>query len=76
MTKEIFAPHQPGDDVYELNEFYELCKQEALNDYEGYGRFSNGREVSRNPNDVIAPSSAARGALWPEWATHVVWYER
>ena len=64
----------PGDDMYTLSEFNDLCNTNSFIDYDGFGHFATANEVSNIP---ICPSEMVTGSVkTPDWATHVCWFNR
>lgn len=60
-------------DLYTVDEFYELARIGVVGPYDGSGdwcRFSPAgeMEISAEPTNVFGPK--------PEWATHVMWYNK
>ncbi len=55
-----------------LAEFLQAVTSNCFIDYDGYGELATATEVS---NVTISPSQVGSTAF-PEWATHVMWYNR
>jgi hypothetical protein len=53
-------------------EFMNGVESNALIDYDGFGEFATETEVY----DVEVSPSAVRSTKWPDWATHVCWYNK
>jgi hypothetical protein len=61
-------------DLMPLNRFLEDCWSRELIDYDGNGYYATATEVSKIK---VVPSDITKaGKTPPEWATHVVWYNR
>lgn len=61
-------------DLMPIEEFDQHVKHNFFIDYDGYGEFATETEVS---NVTVCPSEWANGTIKkPEWATHVLWYNR
>lgn len=58
-------------DLLTKDEFLENVKYGAFIDYDGEGRLAT---ESQETNWCVWPSIA--NSKWPEWATHVMWYNR
>ena len=71
MTLEFEKLPDYGD-LIEKEEFIENCKARAFIDYDGNGCLASKDKMS---NVRISPSQIGT-FYWPEWATHVVWFNR
>jgi len=59
-------------DLIEIEEFIDMCEDGGFIDYDGWGNYSNGSEMS----DIsVCPSDITSGNLQEGW-THVVWFNR
>jgi len=66
----------PDDDLYTMEQFKGCAECGALIDYDGFGKLSDGTDVSDiriSPSQVLNPLYMSE---LPSWATHVVWYNR
>lgn len=62
-------------DLFTKEEFTEMCKCGMLISSDGSGDLSDG--VTLDPYESVSTSRVANGTfVWPEWATHVVWYNK
>jgi hypothetical protein len=66
-------PNPDYGDLITVEAFANAVKYKAFIDYDGHGYWSDGkRYLSANQ---IRPSTFTLG-LKPEWATHVIWFNR
>ena len=72
----VFESIPDHGDVFELQRFIESCRSHVFIDYDGYGNLATEDKCS---SVYVSPSNlvvlADRNEL-PEWATHIVWYNR
>jgi hypothetical protein len=69
-----FRDIEPNSDHQKWEEFKESCEGGNFIDYDGYGEFATDKQVS---NISVLPSEANDPQFEkPNWATHVVWYNR
>lgn len=61
------------EDLYTIDEFKEMVACGALVDYDGMGNWATATHYQNGP--WIYPSSIGITNP-PEWATHVVWYNK
>ena len=59
------------DDVYTVQEFWQLCENGCFTDYDGFGHPV--RDGKCDPDVCVKPSQLD---LVPCDATHIVWYNR
>ena len=55
-----------------LKEFIENVKSGCFVNYDGYGYYSDGKEMS---DELVRPSDVRNGGVNDKW-THVVWFNR
>lgn len=55
-----------------MEEFIETVKCGFFIDYDGYGCYSDGKEISQGS---VCPSDVAKGTVDMKWS-HVVWFNR
>lgn len=69
-----FSPLPPIEDGQHMSweEFEQDVKHGGLIDYDGFAELATATQTS---NKIIKPSDV-EGLQRPEWATHVVWYNR
>ena len=61
-------------DLMPISEWLKGVQCGGYIDYDGHGNLSNGTEES---NVVVQPSDITeKGMKLPEWATHIVWFNR
>lgn len=65
-------PVTEDDEHMTRAEFLAATECNALTDYDGYGHLATATTVSR----IVIEASQAHFYRWPEWATHVVWYNK
>jgi hypothetical protein len=53
-------------------EFMNDVETNSLIDYDGFGEFATETEVS----DIPVSPSEVKNIKWPDWATHVCWYNK
>ena len=68
----IFQPIPGYGDLMSLDDFKEAVQDKMFIDYDGHGNLSNGKEMS---TIRIIPSQVAN-FVFPEWATHIMWFNR
>jgi hypothetical protein len=68
----IFEPIESDDYHVTLSEWLEEVKWGGFIDYDGHGNLAT---INKKSNSIIQPSYA-KGYDFPEWATHIVWYNR
>jgi len=74
MSQVKFCAHDHNGDLMVIGEWLEAVHKLDLVDYDGYGYWSTEEEKS---NVLVRPSDiTARKAVPPEWATHVIWYNK
>lgn len=61
------------EDLIEISEWLADVDNELFIDYDGWGDYVKGDQVS---NVDAHPSDAIDRINVPEWATHVLWYNR
>jgi hypothetical protein len=72
LTKEIkMRPLPSYGNLITLKSFLSSCKNKFYTDYDGYGYYSNGKEMS---DELITPSKVLLHAN-TEWS-HVMWFNR
>lgn len=57
-----------------IKEWLDCCKTNFFIDYDGWGYYATAKrmsEVKVRPSDTEAPDFAI-----PEWATHIVWFNK
>lgn len=80
---ELFAPSVPMPEMRPLDDFHRKCLMTredyeggvecgGLTDYDGCGDLATATHVS----DVTICPSDTEDYTWPEWATHVCWYNK
>lgn len=72
MKELKFEPHNEWGDLMTLQDFLGCVECGAFIDYDGYGELATATTVS---NIEISPSEVKRFEF-PEWATHILWYNR
>ena len=65
-------PIDDNGDLMTIDKFRDMVKGNWFIDYDGYGNLATETEVS----DIIVQPSKFAGMELPEWATHVLWYNR
>ena len=77
LENEISTPLKKTDligDIFTIEEFIEMCKDDCFNDYDGFGHYAT---VDREYNKYAIPSEAALDVFFPNPKyTHVVWYNK
>lgn len=69
-----FSPIPKHGDLILMNEFKKYCYEGMFIDYDGYGYLSTKTKVS---DVVIRPSMLDnKKCIIPNWATHVMWFNR
>lgn len=69
-----WGPIPDYGDLFTMEHWLECVKCTGFIDYDGFGDLSDGKMVS---NIEVKPSDVTkRNMKFPEWATHVVWYNR
>jgi hypothetical protein len=68
-----FRKLEADDHLMTWDEFVKDCLDGNLIDYDGFGELATATEVS---NVSVSPETTLRSNEKPEWATHVVWYNR
>lgn len=68
-----FKPIPKYGDHMTLEKFKEHCSCGGFIDYDGHGDLATSSQIS---NKEISPSDVARGYAFPEWCTHIVWFNR
>lgn len=69
-----FEPIDADDDVYTFESFKGCVDGGWFIDYDGFGEWATEKEKS---NAIVRPSHITGSTIGkPEWATHVVWYNR
>jgi hypothetical protein len=68
-NKPAMEPLPPWGDLMTLDEFIMACKNGSFVDYDGVGRYSNGKEASV---DIYVYPSDVKDRHW----THVVWFNK
>lgn len=58
-------------DLFTLAEFQKMVDSRFFTDYDGYGCYATESQMSSE--DTVRPSMAGQP---PDWATHVVWFNR
>jgi hypothetical protein len=61
-------------DIIELEKFQSACKNGLFIDYDGDGHYAT--ETGMDRTHRVCPSKVLAGEVAPEWATHVVWFNR
>ena len=64
--------HIDKDCQMPIKTFQNLVKQRCFTDYDGYGYYATETEES---NQYVELSELVKG-IYPEWATHVMWYNK
>jgi len=59
-------------DLIPLSEWLENVKFGAFIDYDGHGNLATETQCS----DIVIIPSEVEGYVFPEWTTHIVWYNR
>lgn len=67
-----FEDHPDYGDLMTLEEWVETCSCGSFIDYDGHGNLST---VDKCSNIEVYPS-ISKIVKYPEWATHVLWYNR
>lgn len=68
------TPEEGYQEKYELGEFIDMCKIGVLIDDDGVGVFWG---ESENSPQKVSPSDLFKiGFEPPNWATHVIWYNK
>jgi len=63
-------------DIMPRHEFIECVECGGFIDYDGMGNFATETMVE-DSGDWLKPSHLSRpDFVWPEWATHVCWYNK
>ena len=63
-------------DLIPLSRFISLCKSGALIGFDGDGEFATADGMPRERNWVFPSTVRREGFKAPEWATHVLWFNR
>ena len=67
-------------DLMTREEFIQAVESGAFIDYDGYCHLVSGESLSPlgagEVSDVSLSPSEVEDFVWPEWATHVLWYNR
>ena len=61
-----------GDHIT-FNKFRKWVREGNINDGDGFGRLAT---IDSKSNVVIMPSDLEGSNQFPEWATHVVWFNK
>ncbi len=70
----VFSPPSSIGDCMTMGDWVECVKSGGFIDYDGYGELANENSVS---NIEVSPSDiTAFNLTMPDWATHVIWYNR
>jgi hypothetical protein len=59
-------------DLMPMSDFIETVKCGCFIDYDGYGKYSDGKEMSEQ---TVRPSDVEAGKVDMKWS-HVVWFNR
>jgi hypothetical protein len=59
-------------DLFTLEEFIEMCENNNLIDYDGFGEYSDGKMIT---NIRVCPSDITDKNIKREWS-HVCWYNK
>lgn len=70
-----FEPIPDYGDHMTWDDFAESCEDGSFIDYDGDGHLATADKCS---NITVLPSMLEDGSNWkkPDWATHVVWYNK
>jgi hypothetical protein len=72
--KLAFSEHPDYGDLFTMEEFIDDCDSGCMTDYDGTGRLATAQQVS---NVYVSPSDFEyEGVKAPEWATHVMWFNK
>jgi len=69
----IFEKIPDYGDLIPLEEFIEDVKSGTFIDYDGFGEMATENETS---GVSIKPSQIHKGYNFPEWCTHILWFNR
>jgi hypothetical protein len=72
MPPDLF-PFPIYGDLFTMEQFRQDCADGYFIDYDGSGCLATATGMSR---EVIYPSMFKQGVVFPEWATHVVWFNK
>ena len=61
-------------DLIPLDEFKGACDCGAFIDYDGFGHYATKHQMDGDYE--VRPSNVVKGEVAPEWATHVMWFNR
>lgn len=73
VSTPTFSPFKHDDVIMTREDFIEQVGQLFFIDYDGFGELATATQCS---NIYIKPSDIENNFVFPEWATHVVWYNR
>jgi len=73
-----FVKQASNGDLMTIEEFVEACQAGGFIDYDGMGDWATATHVVYSDiTNWIKPSKILSGEQFaPEWATHVLWYNR
>lgn len=69
-------PWNGNGDMFTIEDWLEDVKNGYLIDYDGFGCFSDGKNVLKGFENMIYPSDVEKPNFNPEKFTHIVWYNR
>ncbi len=72
MNKPMFEDLPDFGDHMTLEEFKSVAERGMFTDYDGFGELATSTQCS----DVVIKPSDVGSMPIPEWATHVMWFNR
>lgn len=63
-------------DLFTIEDWLKDVEDGYLIDYDGFGSFSDGKNVLKGFDNLVYPSDAKKPNFNPKKFTHIVWYNR